>query len=300
MAKLFILNVLFSFFIAYHSTAQTTQLREKIQQLISTKHAVIGVSIVGNNGKNSLSFNGGGHFPLQSVFKYHIAVVVLSQIDLGKLSLEQKIKIEKKDLLPDLYSPLRDKYPDGVTLTIAELMKFMVTQSDNVACDILLKQISGPQVVEAYFKKYGIQDLSIKINEETQQTNWDLQYQNWTSPKAACASLARFYYNRGKLLSQRSYDFIWNLMKTTETGKNRLRGQLPKGTLVAHKTGTSGTNKAGLSAAVNDIGIVFLPNGQFYFISVFVSNSTENADTNEKIIADISKMAWDHFIGKTK
>ncbi len=88
-------------------------------------------------------------------------------------------------------------------------------------------------------------------------------------------------------------------MKETETGKARLKAQLPTNTIVAHKTGTSGTNKNGISAAVNDIGVVFLPDGQPYFISVFVTNSKENADVNEKIIADISKVTWDYFNNKT-
>jgi len=89
-------------------------------------------------------------------------------------------------------------------------------------------------------------------------------------------------------------------MKETETGQNRLKGQLPKRTIVAHKTGSSGANKEGLTAAVNDIGIVFLPGGQYYYISVFVTKSTENAETNEKIIADISKATWDYFAQNKK
>jgi beta-lactamase class A len=48
------------------------------------------------------------------------------------------------------------------------------------------------------------------------------------------------------------------------------------------------------------IGIVFLPNRQHFFISVFVTTSNENADTHEKIIADISKVTWDYFTGNTK
>ena len=87
-------------------------------------------------------------------------------------------------------------------------------------------------------------------------------------------------------------------MRETVTGKDRLKGQLPKGAIVAHKTGTSGANKDGLTAAVNDIGIIFLPNGQHFFISVFVTDSKENSAANEKIIADISKAAWDYFIKK--
>ena len=87
-------------------------------------------------------------------------------------------------------------------------------------------------------------------------------------------------------------------MRETETGPGRLKGQLPKNTIVAHKTGSSGVNKEGLTAAVNDIGIVFLPNGTHFFISVFVTNSKEDASTNEKIIADIANVTWNYFGAK--
>lgn len=301
MTKLFHITALLYFFISSQASAQTTDsLLQNIQQIVSTKNAVVGVSIIGNKGKDTVTLNGDRHYPMQSVFKFHIALAVLSQIDKGKFSLNQKIKIEKKDLMPNLYSPIRDKYPDGATLTISKILKYTVSESDNVGCDLLLRLIGGPKVVEEYFIKNNLNDISIKINEEEQQSNWDNQYQNWTTPKAANLTLEKFYDNSEKLLSQKSYDFIWKAMRETETGVNRLKGQLPTSAIVAHKTGSSGANKEGLTAAVNDIGIVFLPNGEYYFISVFVTNSTVNADTNEKIIADISKAAWDYFNSTAK
>jgi len=300
MKKLHITALLF-LFITCSTSAQTIDgLRQKIQQIISTKNAVVGVSIIGDNEKDTLSINGDGHFPLQSVFKFHIALALLSEIDKGKFFLDQKIKIEKKDLLPGLYSPIRDKYPDGVTLPISRILEYAVSESDNVACDMLLRLIGGPSFVERYFQKNNFKDLSIKINEEVQQANWDMQFQNWTTPNAASETLFRYFLNKPKLLSKKSYDYIWKIMKETTTGKNRLRGQLPQYAIVAHKTGSSGANKEGLTAAVNDIGIVFLPNRKLFFISVFVTNSRENADTNEKIIADIAKATWDHFTARSK
>jgi beta-lactamase class A len=270
MTKQFHLTTLFFLCISCQTFAQTTDtLLEKIQQIISTKNAIVGVSIIGNNGKDTVSINSERHYPMQSVFKFHIALAVLSKIDKGIFSLDQKIEILKKDLLPDLYSPIREDYPNGATL---------------------------PE----YFIKNHIKDVSIKFNEEEQQANWNLQFQNWTTPKAANETLEKFYYNKKKLLSKKSYDFVWKAMRETETGEGRLKGQLPKGTIVAHKTGSSGANKEGLTAAVNDIGVVFLPNGRYFFISVFVTNSKENSETNEKIIADIAKATWDYFISKTK
>ena len=302
MTKLFHLTLLLFLFVASQTSAQTTNsLRQEIQRIVSAKNAVVGVSIAGSDGKEILSVNGDRRFPLQSVFKFHIALVMLSEIDKGKFSLDQKIKIEKKDLLPNLYSPLREKYPDGASLPISEILQLTVSASDNVGCDVLLRLLGGAEAVERYFIKNKFKDVAIKFNEETQQANWDLQFQNWTTPKAANKVLSSFYDNKRKLLSKNSYDFIWKAMRDTETGRNRLRGQLPKETVVAHKTGSSGTNRTtGITAAVNDIGIVFLPNGRHFFISVFVTDSKENAATNEKIIADISKAVWDYFRTKTK
>jgi beta-lactamase class A len=274
----------------------TEQLKQKIQQLVASKHAVVGVHISGNNGRDTLSLNGGMQFPMQSVFKFHIGLMMMSEIDKGNFSLEQKINIGREDLLPGLYSPIREKYPKGARLPLSKILEYTVAESDNVGCDLLLKLLGRPAAVENYFIANGFMDVSIKINEETMQNNWDMQFQNWTTPKAATDVLTAFYYNSKKLLSPKSHAFIWKLMKQTTTGKDRLKGKLPKGTVVAHKTGTSGTNKEGISAAVNDIGIVLLPNNRHFFISVFVTNSREDQATNEKMIAEIAKLAWDHFI----
>ena len=301
MTTLFRLVTLVFTFISIQTFAQTTDaLRQKIQQIVSTKNAIVGVSIIGNDGKDTISFNGEKHYPMQSVFKFHIALAVLSQIDKGKFSLDQKIEIQKKDLIPNLYSPIREDYPNGATLPISKILEYTVSSSDNVGCDVLLRLIGGPKIVEDYFVKNHIKAVSIKVNEQQQQADWDLQFKNWTTPKAANETLAKFYNNKKKLLSQKSYDFIWKTMRETETGVNRLKGRLPKGTIVAHKTGSSGVNKDGFTAAVNDIGIIFMPNGKYFFISVFVTDSKENADTNEKIIADIAKETWNYFTSKKK
>ena len=68
-----------------------------------------------------------------------------------------------------------------------------------------------------------------------------------------------------------------------------------EGTIVTHKTGTSGTNDNNVTAAINDIGIIILPTGNPFFISVLVSNSAEDMQANEKIISDITKKIWDYY-----
>ena len=90
------------------ASAQTDVLRKKIHDIVSSKKAEVGVAISGNGGKDTLTVNGGKHMPMQSVFKFHIALVVLSEVDQKILSIDQKIKIDTSELLPGLYSPLRE------------------------------------------------------------------------------------------------------------------------------------------------------------------------------------------------
>lgn len=281
---------------------KTDSLRNKINQIVSDKHAIVGVSIIGNNGKDTVSLNGDRHFPLQSVFKFHIAIAVLSEIDKGNLSLDQKIEIGKDELLTeDFWSPLRDENPNGGSFTIERLIQYSVSQSDNVACDVLIRIIGTPKTVEEYFKKNNIRDIEITFNEEDMQAKWENMFQNRTTPITASRTLQMFYENENNLLSKESYDFLWKTMKETTTGSKRLKGQLPEETVVAHKTGWSGTNKeTGITAAVNNIGIVFMPDGEHFIISVFVTESKENFETNEKIISDIAKATYDFYTITTK
>lgn len=280
--------------LTFQSFAQIDSLKNKIEQIIKTKDASVGVSIHGIENNEFLDINGEKHFPMQSVFKFHIALAVLNQVDKGKLKLDEEIFISKKELLPNTWSPIREAYPEAnVKLTLAEIIRYTVAQSDNNGCDILLRKIGGPKRVEKYIRKLGVKNISIKHNEEEMHKNWNAQFSNWTTPKAATDLLIKFY--EGKVLSKNSFDFLWKVMIETSTGKNRIKGQLPEGTIVAHKTGSSGKNEKGITAASNDIGIVTLPNGNHFAIAVFISNSRKTEETNERIISDITKAAWDYF-----
>jgi len=291
--KFLIIGALFSL-MTFHSYAQIDSLQNKIKQIIKTKNAVVGVSICGIENNEYLNINGEKHFPMQSVLKFHIALAVLEKVDKGELSLDQEIFISKSELLPNTWSPIRDKYPNGnIKLSLAEIIKYMVSQSDNNGCDILLRRIVGPKKVNKHIHKLGIRDVSISVNEEQMHKDWNAQFSNWTTPKAATDLLITFYTKN--ILSESSFNFLLKTMIETSTGKNRIKGQLPEGTIVAHKTGSSGTNEEGVTAAANDIGIITLPDGKHFTISIFVANSRENDETNEKIISDIAKVTWNYF-----
>ena len=86
-------------------------------------------------------------------------------------------------------------------------------------------------------------------------------------------------------------------MTETPTSAKRLKGLLPKTVVVAHKTGTGGSND-GVAPATNDIGLITLPDGRHLAIAVFVSDARADLATREGTIAQIAKVIWDQFTQK--
>ena len=101
-------------------------------------------------------------------------------------------------------------------------------------------------------------------------------------------------FHEGKGLLKSSQALLLQLMTDTTTGSKRIKGLLPDGTVVAHKTGTSSTVN-GVTAATNDVGLVTLPNGRHLAIAVFVSDSGANDAVREEVIAKVAKAAWDEW-----
>ncbi len=283
--------------VAVQSCTPKKQLRTEIQQIVDKANGTIGIAIKNLNTNDTLTINNNLQFPMQSVYKFPLAINVLNQVDKGVLSLDQNFRIDKSDLLPNTWSPLRDKYPEGnVIIPLSEIISYTVSQSDNNGCDILFRLLGGTSAVNDYIHSIGVNEISIMGTEEEMHKDWNVQFTNWCKPYAMVQILEIFHQK--KLLSDSSSNFLWKLMVETSTGPNRIKGLLPKSTIVAHKTGSSGKNDTGLTAAINDVGIIKLPNGQYIAIAVFVSNTTADDSISEKVIADIAKATYDYYSKK--
>ncbi|WP_312323853.1 class A beta-lactamase, subclass A2 [Soonwooa sp.] len=268
-------------------------LSARIQEIVKNKKANIGVAVWHLEKQDTLSVNGHRHVPMQSVFKLPIGLAILDLVDKGKFKIDQKIKFSKEELLPNTHSPMRHAHPNGGELTLREMIKYTVANSDNNGCDILLDRIGGVDVVQKYMNRIGIKDFQIATNEQEMHVVTELQYQNYWNANSANDLLEKLYTK--PILKEASKKEMIKILEETNTGVNRLKGELPQGTLVAHKTGTSYTDATGKTAATNDVGVITLPNKEHVIVSVFVSDSYEKEATNEKIIADIAKASFDYY-----
>lgn len=278
------------------SFAQSSVLRPQIAEIAKSAKGIVGVSVLGLEDRDTVNYNKNAHLVMESVLKLPVAMAVMHLVDSGVLTLDQTIHIKKKDL-PKTYSPLRDKYPDGdVDISIKDLLSYMVSLSDNDACDILLKKLGGTDQVEAYLRMIKIRGINIEASEAEMAKSWQVQYTNWCKPVAMIKLLDTLY--TGNVLKPASRDFLYKIMTETTISPNRIKGLLPAGTVVAHKTGSSGTNDAGLAPGTNDVGIITLPNGKHFAIAIFITNSTADETTRDLVIAKIAKAVYDNQLLK--
>src|SRR4051812_20420161 len=209
----------------------------EISQIAALAKGRVGVAaMILESGETVVSFGASDHFPTQSVYKLPISMAVIARSDAGKLKLDQKIKINKEDYVGrNAHSPIRDKYPNGTELAVTELLQFALSESDGTASDVLMKLAGGPVAVQAYVSQLGIQDWKIVDTEKGFAQDSSLQFRNWATPDAAVALLRALHERRG--LSASGQQLILKYMLESTPGANRLKGLLPAGTAVAHKTG---------------------------------------------------------------
>lgn len=243
----------------------------------------------------TVSLNAKDRYPMQSVYKLPIGMTVLSQIDAGQLNLSERLRIEKENVLKTSRILPKEKFPDGTEQTIEELLRLMVSESDNTASDALLRLVGGPEAVMKFLNKNEIFGIEIANYEKEFAADWRVQYKNRAAPKAAIELLRALHESRG--LSAQSQALLLKYMTDSPTGPRRLKGLLPEDAQVAHKTGTSGT-RDGITAATNDIGIVTLPDGRHLAIAVFVSDSPADETIREETIARIARAVWDYWSKK--
>jgi beta-lactamase class A len=190
------------------------------------------------------------------------------------------------------HSPLRDANPDGVEVTLTDLLRAAASESDGTAADKLLELVGGPDSVTVHLRRLGVNGVTVAVGEREMGRDPQAQSRNWATPEGALELLRVLDAGAGP--SAESHRLVLQLLTETPTGPDRLRGLLPTGTVVAHKTGTSLTVD-GITAATNDIGLITLPDGRRVAVAVFVSASRADVTMRERVIAEVARIVYEHW-----
>ncbi len=286
------------------SRAQARSLEEEWREIARATDGTVGAAALWLDSGRLVSLNGDNRFPLASVCKLPLAMNILALVEEGKLKLNREIEVVQSDLWPGV-SEIAKAWPKQRSWPLEEMTRLMVARSDNTAEEILYRLGGGAPAMAARFRQWKIDGIRIDRSERecaaaqtgaTPEASYQatLRYladpRDTGSPNGTVQLLARLF--RGELLSRESTARMIEMLKATSTGPKRLKGLLPPGTVVAHKTGTTGVVKR-LAAGTNDSGVIFLPNGSQIAVSVYIKASTKDDATRDRVIARIARAAYD-------
>ena len=306
------------------AAADVAPLQAEIARIARPVDGTIGIAAWRLDGRGPrVLVNADQPFPMASTFKVAVAGAILSKVDRGELSLDQLVPIDPAMVVESEGIAQTFKHP-GVSVSVKNLLELMLTVSDNTATDHLTKLAGGPATVTAWVRSLGIGGLRVdgdtaaivrrffhippgpfpealaaaikadpKLEERSDQPSaeFDADPRDTATPQAMANLLQGIF--TGKALKPASTRLLTEIMERNTTGKARIRGRLPEGTVVAEKTGTIG-------GSVNNVGLITLPgNAGKLVIAVFIKRSSRPFGDRERVIADVSRAIYDYYLFET-
>lgn len=260
-------------------------------------------------------------FPQQSVSKLWVALSVMQAVDDKRLSLDQTVTMGPEDRSV-FYQPLasRIRASRPLEITVADLMRHALIESDNAANDRLIREVGGPGVVTLTIADKGLHGLAVGGTEREVQTKtagleWRPEYGvTWMFKQARAAlpddirdqALTTYLTNppdgatpdgivtalaalkRGELLSRASTDFMLGLMEEARTGQLRMKAAVAPGWSLAHKTGT-GPDWRGASVGINDVGLLTAPDGRTFAVAVMIRQTRQGPTARHRLMQGVAR-----------
>jgi beta-lactamase class A len=261
-------------------------------------------------------------FPMASTYKLPIVLAVLSQVDSGRISLDDSVDVMPSDFRIGPSQIADSVGPAGGKATVGAMIRSVMMYSDNTSGDRLMRLVGGPQAVTAHVRARGYRDIRIDryegevhwqyngVKDVPPPDQWTVAEFNrriaavpaaekeaaharfWNDPRDTSTPLALAgllaQVQGGAGISPESRRFLLDAMERSPTGRGRIRALLPPGTTVADKTGTIGRT-------TNDVGLITLPDGSHVVLAVMVKMSTRSNEEEERTIARVARAVYAHF-----
>ena len=272
----------------------TAALRDSINaRIAASPGAVVGVSFLDMESGESLALNADTVFHAASTMKIPVMIEVLRRAQEGAFSLDQEILLVNQfasivdgspySMLPadDSDSALYSKI--GQRVPIRDLLKRMITRSSNFATNELIALVGADRVTAAA-RRLGASKIQVLRGVEDQKA-FDRGMINTTTSADLAVLLAAI--EQGQALSAASSAEMREILLAQELNSG-IPAKLPPGTRVAHKTGS-------ITAVSHDAAIVY-PTGRKPYVLVVLTKGIRESEKSDELIADVSRITWDHVM----
>ena len=254
-----------------------------LEQLEQELGGTIGVFAMDTTTGDELVYRADERFAMASTFKPLLVAAVLAEVDAGTLSLEDRYGIDNVEM--QSYAPVVGKLAANETISLADLCAAAITLSDNMATNMLLDVIGGPDELTQFLRRSGDDVTRLDRYEGALNSNIRDDERDTSTARAMSHSVYRLL--NSDILSAASKRRITEWLIASETGYSRLRAGLPPGWTVGDKTGM------GANGAANNFAIAWPPGRKPVVMTVFMSWSDADVETlnaaHAKIAAQIAR-----------
>lgn len=213
----------------------------------------LGVFALDTGSGRTLALRADERFGMCSTFKLPLAAAVLREADAGRLALDEVLRFGPGDMVP--HAPVTQRHLVDGGMRIDALAEAAQTTSDNVAANLLIARLGGPERVTAMFRAMG--DEQTRIDRLEPQMNYVPagEIRDTTTPREMAQTAARLI--TGDVLAEATRARLREWMIATQTGLRRIRAGLPPDWTAGDKTGTGIT--AGMPNKHNDVAVIWPP-----------------------------------------
>ena len=245
-------------------------LRKKIDNVLVDAEGNFSIYFEDLDSHTWMGINEREKFTPASLLKLTVVSTVLKLVEEGKLSLDQKIPIEKEYLNSRFGTLAEDE--DSI-LTVKKLIEITITKSDNTAANALSSLFTHDDWVRT---RLGM-GTPITTVIQSQKGNISL------SPKQFSGALRSLYVS--SYLNRQHSNWILSLMAHTDFKDEGIPAGVPPNVPVSHKIGQFDHEKS-----VHDCAIVY---AKKRYILCIMSRETDLEEGN-RVIEEISRTVYDH------
>lgn len=304
-------------------------LQSRLDGLVAAYGEEVGIAVTDVQAGWTAGVDQERPYPQQSVSKLWVAIAIMKAVDEGRLDVEAPVLLTESDRSV-FFQPVSYKIgAAGYTTPMSDLLRRALVESDNAANDRLMRELGGPDGVADTLRGMGLSSVKVGAYERDLQARtaglvwradygigWNFQAarqalpietreaamaayladpMDGTSPAAITAALAAL--SRGELLSPASTQRLVGLMVEARTGPRRLKGGLPAGWSIAHKTGT-GQDFKGASVGINDVGLLTAPDGRVYAVAVMMRHTRHSVPERLAFMQSVTRAVADHWVAE--
>lgn len=229
-----------------------------------------------NTGKY-VDINGSEIYPAASIIKVPVLINLFKTIESNGLSIYDEMTLT--NYYKASGSGNLQYVATGRNLTIDQLAKTMIEDSDNSATNMLMSKLGSMTAVNTAIRTWGIKNTHVQT--------WlpDLGGTNYTTTNDMATML--FNLDNPNFLSINSREYIVDYMSHVKNDRLIPQG-LGKGATFLHKTGDIGS-------MLGDAGIVYMPNGKKYII-VIMAKRPYNSPLGKQFIQQASKLIYEGML----